>query len=105
MPDETFDIARVEVRLVRIPVNPPRGDAIQKFEALELPLVRITERSGASGVGFGYTIGAGGRAILALIEDELSPRLLGRDARRIGFVHHELASSIHALLPGCVGSV
>lgn len=37
------NIARVEARLFRLPVEPPRGDAIQRFETLELPLVQITD--------------------------------------------------------------
>lgn len=58
-----------------------RGDAIQKFDALEIPLVTITDKAGNSGVGFGYTIGTGGTAILELINKELLPRLDGEDRR------------------------
>ncbi len=68
-----------KARLVRVPVDPPRGDAIQQFDALELPIVDLTDASGDSGVGFGYTIGTGGSAILALLEDELLPKLVGAD--------------------------
>lgn len=59
-------IVSAEARLVRLPVDPPRGDAIQRFDALELPIVEITDRAGHRGMGFGYTIGTGGTAILAL---------------------------------------
>jgi len=47
-------IVTAGTRLVRLPVDPPRGDAIQKFDALEVPIVDIADRGG---VGFGYTIG------------------------------------------------
>jgi hypothetical protein len=52
-----FIIDDVHVRLVRIPVDPPRGDAIQRFDALELPMVEVVDRGGRRGVRFGYPIG------------------------------------------------
>jgi len=98
-------ITKVEARLIRVPVDPPRGDAMQKFDALELPMVWLTDGAGRTGVGFGYTIGTGGTAILELIRAELLGRLIGQDARRITFIHEQLYKSIHALTPGCMSSV
>ena len=97
-------ITKAEARLIRVPVDPPRGDAIQKFDALEIPLVTITDKAGNSGVGFGYTIGTGGAAMLQLINSELLPKLDGEDARRISKIGNKLFSGIHALTPGCVSS-
>ncbi len=91
-------------RLVRVPVDPPRGDAIQQFDALELPIVDIVDAGGYTGVGFGYTIGTGGSAILALLEDELLPKLVGADPSAITALMTRLEKSIHALTPGCVSS-
>jgi hypothetical protein len=31
-------VVAADARLVRVPVDPPRGDAIQTFDALELPI-------------------------------------------------------------------
>src|SRR5205807_10156080 len=94
-----YTIAKVESRLVRVPVDPPRGDAIQQFNALELPIVTITDTAHRVGIGFGYTIGAGGSAILELLRAELLDWLIGQDARRITFIHEHLNKSIHALTP------
>src|SRR5579859_7541056 len=66
-------IVRADVRLARVPVDPPRGDAIQEFDALELPIVEIVNVAGRRGVGFAYTIGTGGTAITTLIADDLLP--------------------------------
>ena len=55
-------------------------------------------------MGFGYTIGAGGTAILELINKELLPQLDGEDSRRISYLHEFLEKSIHALTPGCLSS-
>src|SRR5437588_12772419 len=97
-------VVAVEARLVRLPMDPPRGDAIQKFDALELPIVDLTDRSGHRGMGFGYTIGTGGSAILSLLEDELLNQLIGADGRKIVQIVERLRKSIHALTPGCVAS-
>ena len=42
-------IVSARARLVRVPVDPPRGDAIQQFDALELPIVEIADRAGRRG--------------------------------------------------------
>jgi len=97
-------ITRAEVRLVRVPVEPSRGDAIQQFDALELPIVELVDGGGRRGVGFGYTIGTGGSAIVALIADDLLPLVVGEDARPIAAVMSRLRGHIHALTPGCISS-
>ena len=97
-------IVDAAVRLVRVPVNPPRGDAIQRFDVLELPIVSIADRAGRCGVGFGYTIGTGGSAITALLDETLVPQLIGLDARPIAAIGERLRKSIHALTPGCISS-
>jgi L-alanine-DL-glutamate epimerase-like enolase superfamily enzyme len=100
--EHTIDDARV--RLCRVPVDPPRGDAIQQFDALELPIVEIGDRAGRRGIGFGYTIGTGGTAIASLLRDELLPPLRGLDARPIVAIVNRLRRHIHALTPGCISS-
>jgi len=97
-------IVAAKARLVRLPVDPPRGDAIQQFDALELPIVEISDRAGRRGVGFGYTIGTGGSAVLSLLEDELLQRVIGGDSRWIVQMMERLRKSIHALTPGCIAS-
>lgn len=102
--DNKSYIIKTEVRLIRVPVDPPRGDAIQKFDALEIPLVSITDAGGQTGIGFGYTIGTGGTAIRELLRAELLPQLSEKDSRRISSIYELLEKSIHALTPGCLAS-
>jgi L-alanine-DL-glutamate epimerase-like enolase superfamily enzyme len=97
-------IVRAAVRLARVPVDPPRGDAIQQFDALELPIVTLIDRAGRRGTGFGYTIGTGGTAIAKLLRDTLLPKTVGADGRRIAGLMEQLRRAIHALTPGCVSS-
>src|SRR5581483_4902826 len=53
------------------------------IEGFELVTVRLRDADGAEGIGYTYTVGAGGAAVHALIARELEPRLRGRDAERI----------------------
>ena len=57
-------IARVEIRMVDLKPKVKRVDAIQSFISQETPFVRITDSDGAVGVGYSYTIGTGGPAIV-----------------------------------------
>jgi len=104
MNDRRAHIVSAEARLVRVPVDPPRGDAIQQFAALELPIVELTDRAGCRGRGFGYTIGSGGTAILSLLQDSLLPAVLDQDSRAIVALMRRLTKGIHALTPGCISS-
>ena len=99
---QPWAIVDVHSFLLRIPVDPPKGDAIQKFSALELPMVTIQDAAGNSGTGFGYTIGQGGTTILGLLRRELLHQLEGKDSRRIAWLHDHLSKSLHALGPGVV---
>jgi L-alanine-DL-glutamate epimerase-like enolase superfamily enzyme len=60
-------IARVEIRMVDLKPKVKRVDAIQSFVSQETPFVRITDSDGAVGVGYSYTIGTGGPAIVELL--------------------------------------
>ena len=71
-------IARVEIRMVDLKPKTKRVDAIQSFVSQETPFVFITDTDGATGVGYSYTIGAGGPAIVELLARSLSPALIGR---------------------------
>ena len=99
---QPWSIVSTEAQLIRVPVSPPRGDAIQKFSVLELSLVKIIDAAGNSGLGFGYTIGQGGSTILELLRTEVLKKLEGMDSRRITYIHEFLKKSLHALSPGVV---
>jgi L-alanine-DL-glutamate epimerase-like enolase superfamily enzyme len=79
----SMKISKVEVRLYRIPPDKIRVDAIQSFEALEMPLVEVFTDTGLSATGFTYTNGYGGRAIEVFIEERLISRLIGEDPLNI----------------------
>ena len=74
-------IARVETRLFHIPLDEVLEDAKHgRHTHFELITATVTTQDGLSGTGYSYTGGWGGRAIRAMIEHDLTPYLLGRDA-------------------------
>ncbi len=73
-------IDRVRADHYRIPLPTVLSDATHgDITHFELITVRLDARDGAEGVGYTYTVGAGGAAIRALIERDLAPVLAGAD--------------------------
>ena len=76
-------IESIETAYYRLPLE-PMGDAGHGAIDTE-ELITLTLRAeGLTGNGYTYTIGRGGRAIKALIDHDLAPLLVGRDAEDIG---------------------
>jgi 3,6-anhydro-L-galactonate cycloisomerase len=75
-------IERVETAYYRLPLE-PMGDAghgaIDTEELITLDL----QAEGLTGHGYAYTIGRGGRALRSLIDEDIVPLVLGRDATDI----------------------
>ena len=65
----------------RIPLAAPLTDATHgRHDHYDLVTVEVAAAGGRTGLGYTYTVHAGGAAILALIERDLAPLLLGADA-------------------------
>lgn len=89
-------IESVEIRMVTLNRKTKRVDAIQSSVSQETPIVRITDADGAVGVGYSYTIGTGGPAIIELIARSLAPALIGREAATVEKVWRDLLFLTHA---------
>jgi L-alanine-DL-glutamate epimerase-like enolase superfamily enzyme len=98
-------ITSVEVFLIDIPVETVRTDSVQSFLKQETIFVRITTADGNVGVGYSYTIGTGGTAILALLRDYLVPKLAGMDSRYVERVWNEIYYSTRATATGAITSL
>lgn len=98
-------IARVEIRMVNLKPKSRRTDAIQNFDLQETPIVTVIDTDGATGIGFSYTIGAGGPSIVALLERTLIPRLIGHEAEEIELIWRELFFATHATSVGPITSL
>jgi L-alanine-DL-glutamate epimerase-like enolase superfamily enzyme len=91
--------------LVDIPVETPRTDAVQAFLKQETIFVELETDDGASALGYSYTIGTGGTAVLALLNDYLLPELVGKHADAVEAVWRELFFATRATAVGAITSL
>jgi L-alanine-DL-glutamate epimerase-like enolase superfamily enzyme len=98
-------ITHVEAYLIDLPVETVRTDALQTFVKQETVFVEVCSDDGGEGTGYSYTIGTGGTAVLALLRDNLLPRLIGQDPRRVEAVWRDLFLSTKATTVGAITSL
>jgi len=61
----------------------------------ELVIAVVERDDGVSGTGYTYTGGRGGRAIKAMIDQDLAPFLAGKDAEAVEALNEEMEMHIH----------
>jgi L-alanine-DL-glutamate epimerase-like enolase superfamily enzyme len=98
-------VRSAEAFLVDLKVEQQRTDAVQTFLSQETVFVEVTADDGAVGIGYSYTIGTGGTAVLALLRDHLLPRLIGAETRTIEAVWTDLFASTRATMVGAITSL
>lgn len=101
----TARITSARAWLVDVPVDTVRTDAMQAFRKQETVFVEIRTDDGATGMGYSYTIGTGGTAVLALLRDHLLPDLAGQDAERVEAVWRRLYDGTRATAVGAITSL
>lgn len=89
-------IDSIQAQLFRVPLDEPMGDA-KHGDHTHFELITATVRTsdGLEGTGYTYTGGRGGHAILAMIEHDLAPFLMGRDAADPEALHDAMLWHIH----------
>lgn len=98
-------ITRAEAYLVDVAVERVRTDAVQSFLKQETIFVELDVDDGGHGTGYSYTIGTGGRAVLALLRDSLLPRLSGADPRMVEAIWYDLFAANRSTTVGAVTSL
>ena len=98
-------ITAVNIFMVDLKPQVCRTDAIQSFDSQQTPFVQITDSDGVVGLGYSYTIGQGGGAVMALLRDDLIGQLIGQDAEEIGRIWRDLMFSVHATVVGAISSL
>lgn len=98
-------IVRAEAFVCDLAPARVRWDAVQSFTNQETIFVEIETQDGCVGLGYAYTIGTGGRAVLELLRRDLLPLLNGEDARRIEHIWSRLFWSTHATAVGPITSL
>ena len=98
-------IASIEVQLFAVPLDEVLTDA-KHGDHTHFELVTATVRlaDGSRGTGYTYTGGKGGRAIAAMIEHDLAPFLLGRDATEVEALNEAMGWHVHYVGRGGVAA-
>lgn len=82
-----MQIERIETAYHRLPLE-AMGDAGHGALDSEELITLVVHAEGLEGHGYAYTIGRGGRAVQALLDEDLAPLLVGRDATDIDGLWH-----------------
>ena len=89
-------IREIQADHYRIPLPVALSDSTHgTIRDFELITVRVRDADGAEGVGYTYTVGAGGAAVHALLARDLAPLLAGRDAERIEALWQAMWWALH----------
>ncbi|HVE48670.1 MAG TPA: mandelate racemase/muconate lactonizing enzyme family protein [Casimicrobiaceae bacterium] len=89
-------VAHLTTELARVPLPVALTDSTHgEMRAFELVTVRIADSDGATGVGYTYTVGAGGGAIRDLIARELAPHVIGQPADDIEHLWQRMWWTLH----------
>lgn len=95
-------ITSASARLVDIEVEKIRTDAMQSFLKQETIVVTVETADGLTGRGYSYTIGTGGRATLAMLNEHLLAGLVGEDSRLVEHLWRRLYDSTRATSIGVI---
>lgn len=89
-------IKRIVTRLFNVPLPEVLTDAKHgNHTHFELVTVTVRLDNGREGTGYTYTGGKGGRAIRAMIEYDLAPALIGKEALEIDEVYEFMEWHVH----------
>lgn len=98
-------ITDIRVRLFDVPLAEVLTDAKHGDHThFELITATVTLADGTEGTGYTYTGGRGGRAIAALIEHDLTPFLIGRDAETVEDLYDAMQWHVHYVARGGIAS-
>lgn len=98
-------ITAVNAQLFTIPLREVLTDAKHGDHShFDLITVTLTLANGLEGSGYSYTGGRGGQAILAMIEHDLGPQIIGRDAKEIESIYDHMETYIHYVGRGGIAS-
>jgi len=99
------EIIRIDARRFRIPLAEVLSDARHGDHThFELITATVHLSDGSEGTGYAYTGGKGGHAILAMIEHDLAPMLLGREAGDVEALYEAMQWHVHYVGRGGVAS-
>ena len=98
-------IAAITVRRFEVPLDEVLADANHGDHThFELITATVRLEDGAEGTGYTYTGGKGGHAIAAMIEHDLAPFLIGKEAGEVEALHDAMQWHVHYVARGGIAS-
>lgn len=98
-------IKDISIRLFHVPLDEVLSDAKHGDHThFELITATVELQDGMAGTGYTYTGGKGGYAIKAMLEHDIAPVLIGRDASDIDGIYDMLEWHVHYVGRGGVAS-
>lgn len=98
-------ISHIDARYFRVPLSEVLSDAKHGDHShFELITATIRLDNNTEGTGYTYTGGRGGRAVLAMIENDLVPFLVGQDASDVEALYEAMQWHIHYVGRGGIAS-
>lgn len=94
-------IKDARVRLFRVPPKEKWEDATHRVSAIEIIILELRTADHMAR-GFSYTVGVGGTAVRALLQDYCTAELVGKDARKISEIWQSMFMHLHRLGSGAV---
>lgn len=102
---EKVRVESVNTKLYRIPPTIPWEDSIHNITGIEWIVTEIETDLGISGVGWSYTVGSGGTAVKALIDDYLAPMVIGENPIRVQGIWQKLFNEAKGVGSGGITSL
>ena len=98
-------IIDIKAQRFALPLKEVLSDAMHGDHThFELICATITLDNGLSGTGYSYTGGKGGHAIVAMIEHDLTPYLIGRDSTDVEALYEGMNFHVHYVGRGGVAA-
>jgi L-alanine-DL-glutamate epimerase-like enolase superfamily enzyme len=103
--DQPDPIVRATAWLCDLPVERVRTDAVQAFVKQETIFVEVETAAGVRGLGYSYTIGTGGGAVLSLLRQTLLDTMVGTDIHRVEKIWSDAFGITRATTTGPITSL
>ncbi|NEU29737.1 mandelate racemase/muconate lactonizing enzyme family protein [bacterium LRH843] len=98
-------VKSVETKMYRIPPTVPWEDSSHQYSGIEWIVTEITTDNGWKGTGWSYTVGWGGTAIKALVDDYLAPMVIGQDPLCVQGIWQQLRDESRGVGSGGITSL
>ncbi|MDU9004564.1 mandelate racemase/muconate lactonizing enzyme family protein [Sedimentitalea todarodis] len=98
-------ISRIDVKHFNVPLAEVLSDA-KHGDHTHFELITVTVQcvDGSEGTGYTYTGGRGGRAIVAMVEHDLAPFLIGQDSVQVEELYQAMQWHLHYVARGGIAS-